>query len=306
MPRTATMSIAGLYNYDDSIFDGFRVPESIEDRRQDIIDEICLEAAELTLLYTDPNVMKFAITKWTNLNFQIWQELQATREYVYNPIWNKDGTYTETETRDFAGTRRGQSSSQKTGAVIDEETETATGTEDGSGTSTDNTETSKKRGEETSATRNVENDTTTTGSLNQTITKSVQGFNSTDWADAEKEVTSNNTSGNENQITVDTSSGELSGTETGTEDKTGTTTSTLDTEESRTKNRSNEYGEQMTGTDSEATTDTGIIERTRIEQGNIGVTTTQQMILEQREVVQFSTERFIIDSFIDRFCLLVY
>lgn len=40
--------------------------------------------------------------------------------------------------------------------------------------------------------------------------------------------------------------------------------------------------------------------------GNIGVTTTQQMIQAQREVVEFSTERYIIDDFKRRFCLLIY
>lgn len=40
--------------------------------------------------------------------------------------------------------------------------------------------------------------------------------------------------------------------------------------------------------------------------GNIGVTTTQKMINEQREVVLFSVERYIIDDFKSRFCLLIY
>ena len=40
--------------------------------------------------------------------------------------------------------------------------------------------------------------------------------------------------------------------------------------------------------------------------GNIGVTTTQQMIEEQRSVVKFNIMDYIIESFIKRFCLLVY
>ena len=40
--------------------------------------------------------------------------------------------------------------------------------------------------------------------------------------------------------------------------------------------------------------------------GNIGVTTTQKMITEEREVSQFNIYDFIIDSFRQRFCLLVY
>lgn len=54
------------------------------------------------------------------------------------------------------------------------------------------------------------------------------------------------------------------------------------------------------------TTDKGTIETERIEQGNIGVTTTQQMIKEQRDVVKFNMYDIIIHDFIDRFCLKVY
>ena len=204
--RRSTLSIMGLYNYDPSVFEGFRAPESIADQRQAIIDEICLECAEFEIIYPNLDIMKLAIRRWTDLELPIWAELQSTREYEYNPIWNKDGTYTETETRDLETTKNS--------------------TSDGSSES------------------------------GSTVIDSVQGFNSTAWAEANKRVGS------------------------------GTSSENIENEE--------------TGTD------TGTITRERVEQGNIGVTTTQQMIKEQREVVSFSTERFIIDSFKKRFCLLIY
>lgn len=40
--------------------------------------------------------------------------------------------------------------------------------------------------------------------------------------------------------------------------------------------------------------------------GNIGVTTTQQMIEQERNSVQFCMTQFIIDDFISRFCIGVY
>lgn len=40
--------------------------------------------------------------------------------------------------------------------------------------------------------------------------------------------------------------------------------------------------------------------------GNIGVTTSQQMIEQEREVAQFSIYSFIARSFIDRFCIELY
>ena len=40
--------------------------------------------------------------------------------------------------------------------------------------------------------------------------------------------------------------------------------------------------------------------------GNIGVTTTQEMIEAQRRVVQFNLTQHIIDAFMRKFCLLIY
>lgn len=40
--------------------------------------------------------------------------------------------------------------------------------------------------------------------------------------------------------------------------------------------------------------------------GNIGVTTTQSMIKEERDIASFSTIKYITDSFKKRFCLMIY
>ena len=62
------------------------------------------------------------------------------------------------------------------------------------------------------------------------------------------------------------------------------------------RSKTGSFSEGETGGDSRHTRRTG----------NIGVTTTQQMIREEREVDQFSTIKFISQSFKKQFCLLVY
>jgi hypothetical protein len=54
------------------------------------------------------------------------------------------------------------------------------------------------------------------------------------------------------------------------------------------------------------TTDTGTINHERTEQGNIGLTSTQQLIKEEREVDQFNIYDYIINDFRQRFCLALY
>ena len=45
---------------------------------------------------------------------------------------------------------------------------------------------------------------------------------------------------------------------------------------------------------------------TRTETGNIGITTTQQMIKEEREVSTFNIYKYIADDFKKEFCVLIY
>ena len=40
--------------------------------------------------------------------------------------------------------------------------------------------------------------------------------------------------------------------------------------------------------------------------GNIGVTTSQQMIMSEREVAEFCMVDYIVNDFISRFCVMVY
>lgn len=53
-------------------------------------------------------------------------------------------------------------------------------------------------------------------------------------------------------------------------------------------------------------TNDGSLIREHTEQGNIGVTTTQEMIKQQREVAEFNIIQRIVDDFKMRFCILVY
>lgn len=91
----AMVSILGLYNYDESIFDDLTVPSGMD--KAELIETILFQNAELELLYSDPATMKLAIKGWSASSQYTWNALQESLEFDYNPIWNKDGTITETE-----------------------------------------------------------------------------------------------------------------------------------------------------------------------------------------------------------------
>lgn len=234
----ATLDLIGLYNYNPKLLDELVLPEAIEDKRADLVDNLLLETAELEVLYTDPDFMQKAIGIWSRKQSPIWAELYDTTQYEYNPIWNKDGVITEE--RDLAATEDVTTNVDREDKLQDKNT------------------------------RNFEDKETR--DLSDVSDRDVFGFNSSTAAPAEKNTvkgTGTDTFNHSGTDTVD---------HTGTQD--------IDTTVDR------------------DTTDTGTI--TRTEQGNIGVTSTQSLIQEQREVVKFNILDYIINEFRDRFCLKVY
>lgn len=127
------------------------------------------------------------------------------------------------------------------------------------------------------------NDTlTTTHGAGSTNTHSVYGFNSSTEAPADKDTTTTNGTDS------DAHTGTIADAHTGaiTDAHTGAIT------------------DKDTGTRKHDTSDSGTVTTTRT--GNIGVTSTQSLIQEQREVVKLNIIDVIIKDFADRFCLKVY
>lgn len=127
--RGARLSILGLYEYDNTIFDGLTLPtladlpndpdlyvanpEALD--KTDLIANICFELAELPLVYGDADAMKKMIEIWSNISFREWLQLWETLLYKYNPIWNKDGTITESVEGDVTSTNSGNYTDANTG-----------------------------------------------------------------------------------------------------------------------------------------------------------------------------------------------
>ena len=292
----AILSILTLYNWDNTIFEGLAVPDGIE--KDVLIGNLLAECAEFELIYPNPDIMKNMISLWSAKENPIWEKLRATQLFEYNPIENynrveswqtetentgfREARTTDKETGSESQTREGETTQEKSGSVgrvgsggetretTTEETEENTG-------SRNNTGTGNNANAITTFDLNTEqplSSTTTTGTSqeNTTGSRELVGTNS------------ETVSRNENY------------TDTITDSETGSSSDTL------TGTRQNE--KTITGV--EDTTGTGKEKRTGTTAGNIGVTTTQQMIEQEREVVKFSLYDYIISSFRARFCILLY
>lgn len=121
---------------------------------------------------------------------------------------------------------------------------------------------------------------TDTESPGTVVTEAVKGYNSDTWADSRKNTESG--------------SGTLSRTGTDTYKDTGTDT------------HRDSGTDTLRDTGTDVSEDSGTDTETVTRKGNIGVTTTQAMIREERDIDNFDMYLYICDAFKNQFCLQVY
>lgn len=278
----ATMSLLGLYNYDESLLNGlienlpnkYGIPAGYADSYYTdviinpltVVENLLVECAEFEILYSDFNALKRIIKIWSAKEKLVWQKMYNTICYKYNPIWNKDGKSVWTEQQSATG--------KKT------ETEKGSKTTNANGTTND----------EYTSTSNTTNKTTGTGtnirSGSDETTGKVSAYDSTDFQNREK----TNSTASENNSTESTEDF------TGSGKVTNSGTKTIANSGNETNDVSRETSDNNTGETTHEQTETG----------NIGVTMTQQMITAEREIAMFNIIDFIINDFKERFCLLIY
>lgn len=210
----AILSIMALYDHDPTVFDDFIIPTAqdisddaakIDDPfipdKETLIHYICMETAELSLVYADPRIMKKMIKIWSAVNNPVWCALYNTLLYKYNPIWNKDADVLET--RAFTGTNN------ETRNLANSELET------------------RNLAGSDNETRNLANGETFSGTGNETKTNFVTGYDSNTFANNVKDEITNGSSGSSsgtdtgtvNRAKTDTGTINRSGTDTGTDNR---------------------------------------------------------------------------------------
>ena len=84
----ATLSLLGLYSFRGDILDDFKLPEGID--RDNFIEMLLFDTAELELLTPDPDIMKQLLGRWSNVRVNAWSKMLDTETVEYNPIHNYD------------------------------------------------------------------------------------------------------------------------------------------------------------------------------------------------------------------------
>lgn len=102
------ISILAVYNHDNTIFDDFSIPA---DMNKPVLIKLLLQKlAELSLVYSAPDVLKEMIGVWSQTRKPIWEHLYNLAVTDYNPIEN----YNKSETKGTgrSGGRNGNNKKQ--------------------------------------------------------------------------------------------------------------------------------------------------------------------------------------------------
>lgn len=84
----ASLSIYGLFEYDNTLFDNLTVPTGMD--KNLVISDILAECSDFCLLYPNFDFMKALIGVWSQKEQTIWQRLYESENITYNPIENYD------------------------------------------------------------------------------------------------------------------------------------------------------------------------------------------------------------------------
>ena len=265
----ATLSILGLWMQDPTIFNSLHLPAGVD--LATVRDTILYDLADLEVLYPSAPFMKTMIDLWSTKENPTWTRLYTAMQLEYNPLENydrqEDWTDTRDDTRTLLDTLDGEV--KNTGTV--------TNVLDGEVRNT---------GTVTTVTDGESETTTVTDGTTQNY---VAGYNEpslvlSSKTDEDTTVTANTTVDN-------------------TDTETRNTTTTTDNTTTDTLNTKVETDNTRNATDS---LDGETVHSGRVH-GNIGVTTSQQMLKSELDLVpQLNIINYIVHSFKMRFCVLVY
>lgn len=108
----AWLSILGLYQYDNSLFDDMSLPEGVE--KELVIDGIIQDCMELELLFPDLEAMRQMIKIWSRREMPTWQRVYNAEHLEYNPIENYDRFQTDNRNVKHSGKDVSTSSGEST------------------------------------------------------------------------------------------------------------------------------------------------------------------------------------------------
>lgn len=288
------ITLNGWFQYDPTIFDGVVLPEDYD--RDALLAEIMSRSGELYTYHQVPYVLKENIRLWFSRNFLNFDRMMAALMADYNPIENYDRHEDWTRTPDLTDEAKHTGSDSVEASGTDSTEASGSDSTEASGSDTD---TLSGKDTTTRGYNNYNEASTRTG--DDTTERTVSAFDSGAYQPAEKTVETFGSVKDSKDITGSyddsTDYGKVDTMDYGRKDET-----TYGRRDKTTYGRKDETTFNSTMTDRH----TGFEKYTSRVHGNIGVTTSQQMIQSELELRKFDIYEEIAGRFEHEFLVQVY
>ena len=277
---SATMPLMALYNYDNTIFDGLTFPAGID--KDTAIDEIIIRSGEFEILYPDPNFIKPMITHWGKKHYRTFEKWIDALNIDFEPLYNYDRYEEYTDEKVAQGNTKANTN------MVDNTNESIS-TDNNTSTSSNDILNTLSKDKANSASQ-----TSTDSSTTETDTRNVSAYDSATYQPREQEVkstesgqTGSGSAQNESESEgLNVHNTESNNSENGNTNRTGNTASSSEQNTASTNTEQNKHTAHL--------------------YGNIGVTTSTQMLEDYIRVERFCIYEQIADIFVDEFCIMIY
>lgn len=276
----AKLTTIGMYQYDPTLFSDLTFPAGID--KDLAVCQILNSSGEFEVLYPNPDFFKQMITFWGKKHYRTFDKWIYALGIDFEPLYNYD----------------------RFEEFVDEKLGTTATNNERTGSTIVATETERSRNAAQSMANTSDVTTGTTGDR-----QSVNGETVDQGAETENKVSAFDASTYSPKDKQETTSGQVTNGMQLENSKTDSSTS----EESSTNSVENSSeGESITSSQGSSISDKGGESRTEQTKhtahlyGNIGVTTSAQMLQEFLDVERFNIYEQIADLFIDEFCIMVY
>lgn len=88
MSRGATLSILGMYQYDNTVLNPMQLPDGVD--RKKLVPDLLAELAEFEILYPDIQTFKTILRSWSSHRIDVWARIYNASRLDYDPIENYD------------------------------------------------------------------------------------------------------------------------------------------------------------------------------------------------------------------------
>lgn len=273
---SAKLTLIGMYNYDQTIFNELVMPEGID--KDLFVQSLLMQSGEFEVLYPQPEFMKYSIKIWSNKWFRTFAEWLRGTEQRWNPIYNYD-RFEESRNnnrKDFSSKTSADYSDQR--RVDLDDTRTA--------------DLQDKRTADLQDKTTFDNTDTNTQTDAMTTEHSVAAYDSSSYSPSSKDVVNNGQSKTDH-------TGSVTNANTGTDTTEHTGTDIMKHTGTDNTARKGTLSDQ---TGSEASED---IHEAHLY-GNIGVTTSAAMLKEFYDISSWSLYEHMCDVFTSELLIPVY